>query len=112
SPSIQTAGTFKLEFNAHAQLDVGFPLDGGIGALPTPEVLGSTGASIAVGAGSDDLGAKASLGPLSIDPGSLATVGHDRAAGTVLKKFQVGGKVTASESGAGANDAFAPGDFA
>jgi len=112
TPSIQTAGTFKLEFNAHAQLDVGFPLDGGIGTLPTPEILGSTSASIAVGAGSDDLGAKASLGPLSIDLGSLATKGHDGTDATVLKKFQVGGKVTASESGATPDKAYTPADFA
>ncbi|MDT4946749.1 MAG: hypothetical protein QOH14_3482, partial [Pseudonocardiales bacterium] len=112
TPSVQTVGSFALQFNAHAQLDLGFPLDGGLGTLPTPEVLGSTGASIAVAAGSDNLGATASLGPLSIKLGSLSTAGNDGTPNTVLHKFHIGGKVTVGKPGAAANDAFAPGAFA
>ncbi|MDT4938301.1 MAG: hypothetical protein QOG80_1972, partial [Pseudonocardiales bacterium] len=112
TPSIQTAGSFALQFNAHAELDLGFPLDGGIGTLPTPEVLGSTSASIEVAAGSNDLGASASLGPLSVALGSQAAVGHDNTGATRLQKFHVGGKVTVGEPGATADTAYTPGDFA
>ncbi|MCU1590680.1 MAG: Conserved putative secreted protein [Frankiales bacterium] len=108
-PIASTTGAVTVEVNGHAQLDLGFPLDFATGVLPTPEVLGTTGATVQA-AVDGTAGVQASLGPLSLQLGTTAP-NKDGVAGGGTGTIKLGGKVTIGRASAVADQAYTLSDF-